>query len=187
MVSKMTGDEASARRTNILQSARWCFLNFGFAKTSLDDISKRANISRTLLYRTFKDKEDIFTAVFEHWLLARIPLAREAVKSQSDSAYQRLLTICRIMVIEPWKDMVGAPMAGDFYDVCERIDPKISAKHRSAVLECAAEVLGNRAAAEVFILALDGLLADEPSVKVLERRAELLTERFTSGKKSRGA
>ncbi len=35
----------------VLQAARWCFLNFGFAKTSLDDIGKRAGISRTLLYR----------------------------------------------------------------------------------------------------------------------------------------
>ncbi|WP_398467549.1 TetR/AcrR family transcriptional regulator [Tardiphaga sp.] len=183
----MTGDEASARRTNILQSARWCFLNFGFAKTSLDDIAKRASISRTLLYRTFKDKEDIFSAVFEHWLIARIPLARQAAKLQSDSPYQRLLNMCRIMVIEPWNDMVGAPMAGDFYDVCERIDPKVSARHRNAVLECAAEILEDRAAAEVFILALDGLLADEPSVKVLERRTELLTERFASRKKSRSS
>jgi AcrR family transcriptional regulator len=51
MALKITDEEAAARRLSILQAARWCFLNFGFAKTSLDDIAKRAGISRTLLYR----------------------------------------------------------------------------------------------------------------------------------------
>ncbi|MDC6257101.1 helix-turn-helix domain containing protein [Ralstonia solanacearum] len=54
----MTREAAVARREGILQAARWCFLNFGFSKTSLDDIAKRANISRTLLYKSFRDKED---------------------------------------------------------------------------------------------------------------------------------
>lgn len=185
MVVKLSDDEAAARRANILQAARWCFLNFGFAKTSLDDIAKRANISRTLLYRTFKDKEDIFTSVFEHWLIARHPAARQAVAA-SEEAFLRLLNVCRAMVIEPWNDMYGAPMAGDFYDVCERIDPEIAAHHRNVVLECAAAILGDEATAEVFLLALDGLLADDPSPAVLEQRVQLLVAKFTPPRKSKG-
>jgi hypothetical protein len=41
-----------------------------------DEVARRANISRTLLYRIFKNKEDIFTAVFMHWLVVRHPVAR---------------------------------------------------------------------------------------------------------------
>ncbi|MRU32267.1 TetR/AcrR family transcriptional regulator, partial [Xylella fastidiosa subsp. multiplex] len=78
-----TPEEAAQRRDNILLAARWCFLNFGYAKTSLDDIAKRANISRTLLYKTFTDKEDIYTAVFRHWLISRHPAARQAVEGVS--------------------------------------------------------------------------------------------------------
>lgn len=48
----MTKDEAETRRCGVLNAARLCFLNFGFQKSSLDDIAKRAGISRTLLYRT---------------------------------------------------------------------------------------------------------------------------------------
>ncbi|MGH9813031.1 MAG: TetR family transcriptional regulator [Candidatus Acidiferrales bacterium] len=45
----MTDDEAAARRARILTAARWCFLNFGFAKTAFEDIARRAGLSRTLL------------------------------------------------------------------------------------------------------------------------------------------
>ena len=177
MALKITVEEAAARRVSILEAARWCFLNFGFSKTSLDDIAKRANISRTLLYRTFKDKEDIFAAVFEHWLISRHPQAQDAVADKG-SIEDRLLTVCRVMVFEPWEDMVGAPMSAEFYDVCERINPEVSAHHRQVVIDCVSAILDDAQAAEVFVLALDGLLADQPSPEMLESRAKVLVQRF---------
>ncbi len=177
MPTKLTEQEAAARRASILQAARWCFLNFGFSKTSLDDIAKRANISRALLYRTFKDKEDIFLAVFAHWLVARHPAAQEAAASPG-SPYERLLEVCRLLVLEPWSDMAGAPMAEEFFDVCERLDAEIAANHRMVALRCITTILGDALSAEVFLLALDGLLADEPTTAVLEQRVGLLAERF---------
>ena len=80
MPKTMTDDEAAVRRARILTAARWCFLNFGFAKTALEDIAKRANLSRTLLYRIFKDKEEIYQAVFVDWLVSRRPAAKLAAK-----------------------------------------------------------------------------------------------------------
>ena len=35
----MTDDEGAVRRAKILTAARWCFLNFGFAKTRFEDIA----------------------------------------------------------------------------------------------------------------------------------------------------
>lgn len=184
MTLKITDEEASARRLGILQAARWCFLNFGFQKTSLDDIAKRASISRTLLYKTFKDKEDIFVAVFSHWLMARHPQALQAATGKGKAA-DRLLAVCRLMVMEPWTDMVGAPMAAEFHDVCERISPQIAQDHRQAVLDGVAAILGDPQAAEVFVLALDGLLADKPSPETLETRTVLLVHRFALGVQAR--
>lgn len=178
MALKITEEEAAARRVSILQAARWCFLNFGFSKTSLDDIARRASISRTLLYRTFKDKEDIFAAVFEHWLVSRHPEAQEAAAAKG-KAEDRLLRVCRVMVFEPWEDMVGAPMAADFYDVCDRLAPEVSEHHEKVVLDCVTAILKDALAAEVFVLALQGLLADKPSLASLEGRARLLIDRFS--------
>ncbi|WP_394846991.1 TetR/AcrR family transcriptional regulator [Pendulispora brunnea] len=185
MPASMTEEEAAARRSRILNAARWCFLNFGFSKTSFEDIAKRANISRTLLYRIFKDKEDVFTAVFADWLVARYPAAQQAATGPG-KAKERLLNVCKVMVLEPWSDMVGAPMGAEFYDVCERLDPKIAAQHRKVALRCVAAVLGDEDTAEVFLLALDGLLADEPTTAVLEYRMRILVDRFArTGKRRR--
>jgi AcrR family transcriptional regulator len=177
MPKMMTDDEAAVRRTKILIAARWCFLNFGFAKTAFEDIAKRANLSRTLLYRIFKDKEEIYQAVFVDWLVSRHPAAKQAAKG-SGSPYERLFNVCRLMALEPWTEMVGTPMGSEFLETCELIDPESEALYRNVVYECVAAILGDRASAEVFLLALDGLFVDKPSTEVLEERMKLLTARF---------
>jgi TetR/AcrR family transcriptional regulator, transcriptional repressor of aconitase len=82
------------------------------------------------------------------------------------------------MVLEPWEEMLGAPMAGEFFEVCERLDPEVDALHRAVAHECVTTILGDDAAAEVFLLALDGPLADQPASDVLEQRLQILAERF---------
>ncbi|RKH20373.1 TetR/AcrR family transcriptional regulator [Corallococcus praedator] len=182
----MTDDEAAARRARVLVAARWCFLNFGFAKTSFEDIAKRARLSRTLLYRIFKDKEEIYRAVFVDWLVSRHPAAKQAANGPG-SAYERLLSFCRLMVFEPWAEMVGAPMGSAFLEACELIDPEGEALYQEVALECVAAILGDEASAEVFLLALDGLLADKPPMEVLEQRTQLLAARFAPRSSKKGS
>ena len=83
--------------------------------------------------------------------------------------------------------MVGAPMGREFLATCERIDPENEALYREVAHECVAAVLGDGASAEVFLLALDGLLTDRPSVEVLEGRAQLLAARFAPLSPNEGA
>lgn len=182
----MTDDESAARRARVLVAARWCFLNFGFAKTSFEDIAKRARLSRTLLYRIFENKEGIYRAVFVDWLVSRHPAAKKVSKGPG-SPYERLLSVCRLMVFEPWAEMVGAPMGSEFLEACERIDPESEALHRKVARNCVATVLGDEASAEVFLLALDGLLADEPAIELMELRTKLLAARFAARASKKGA
>ncbi len=177
MPAKTTDDEAAVRRARVLTAARWCFLNFGFAKTTFDDIAKRASLSRTLLYRIFKDKEEIYQAVFVDWLVSRHPAAKHAAEGPG-SPYERLLSVCRLLALEPWAEMVGTAMGREFRTVCERIDPENEALYRKVAYECVTAILGDEASAEVFLLALDGLLGDQPSMEVLEQRTKLLAARF---------
>jgi AcrR family transcriptional regulator len=186
MPATMTDDEAATRRARILTAARWCFLNFGFAKTAFEDIAKRAGLSRTLLYRIFKDKEDIYRAVFLEWLVSRRPAANAAANGRG-SAYERLLSVCRLLALEPWGEMVGAPMGSEFHEVCARIDPESEALYRKVALECVGGILGDETSAEVFLLALDGLFADQPSMEVLEQRTQLLAARFARRSPKQGA
>lgn len=179
MALELTESEANERRRHVLRAARWCFLYFGYAKTSLEDIAKRSHLSRTLLYRMFKNKEDIFRGVFEDWFVDRYPAVDEIVAGKGPRK-DRLLRICELLLLEPWAEMVGAPMAAEFYEVCERVAPASEEKHRKVVLRAVQGVLGDKEAAEIFLLSLDGLQGDLPSTKILRRRLWLLVERFVA-------
>lgn len=172
-----TEQEVLERRANILLAARWCFLNFGYQKTALNDIAKRANLSRTLLYRTFKDKEEIYQAVFVDWLVSKQPVAMQIATGRG-SADERLYRICQLFALEPWCEMAQTPMGSEFMSTCELINPTGEALYRKSVQECVVLILEDEASAEVFLLALDGLFLDQPSVDVLEARTQLLVSRF---------
>ena len=47
-------------------------------------------------------------------------------------------------------------------------------------------LMGEEASAEVFLLALDGLLADQPTTEVLEQRTRLLAARFAPATTKKG-
>ena|SRR5450631_2809536 len=170
-------NEAAARRANIVQAARWCFLHFGYGGTSLEDIAKRANISRTLIYRMFENKEAIYLGVFESWFESRYPAAKLAATGPGSKA-ERLFEVCEVMQLEPWAEIEGAPMAHEFHDVCARIEPEIEARYQRVKLQNVQTILESKELAEVFLLALDGLQGDMPTMAVLRRRIALLIDRF---------
>jgi AcrR family transcriptional regulator len=165
------------RRSDIVASARQCFLQFGFAKTSLDDIARRAGISRPLIYRQFANKEEIFSAVFADVFGERYPAAERALAAPG-TRREKLFRVHEILLLEPWDEMMGAPMAAEFYEACSRLIPAAEAEYESRRLRYTRAVLGSKELAELFVLALDGLEADLPPTRVLRRRLQLLIERF---------
>ncbi|WNG41047.1 TetR/AcrR family transcriptional regulator [Archangium violaceum] len=177
MSDEKSQERDAQRRAAILQAARECFLQFGYTKTSLDDIAKRANISRPLIYRKFKNKDDIFTAVIEELFETRYPRAEQVLDSPGTQR-DKLLRVYEILLLEPWDELMGAPMAADFYEVCSRLFPQVEAKHVRQQLKLTQAILENKELAEVFMLAVDGLQGDLPATRVLRRRLQLLIERF---------
>ncbi|MEX1189967.1 MAG: TetR/AcrR family transcriptional regulator [Bacteroidia bacterium] len=55
--------KATEKRMRILDAAKVCFTQFGYEKTTLDDIGKKLGLNKSSLYYYFKNKEEIFTAV----------------------------------------------------------------------------------------------------------------------------
>lgn len=66
----MKDSASDERRAAILQAAKQTFADYGFRKTSMDDIARGAGMSRAALYLHFRNKEDIYrslvTAFYEH-------------------------------------------------------------------------------------------------------------------------
>lgn len=68
------------KRQAILQAARRCFEQFGYAKTTMDDIAKACQITKSSLFYYYDSKENLFyfsfTKVWEDSLVALIEEAR---------------------------------------------------------------------------------------------------------------
>lgn len=172
-------DRDAARRRTILDAARACFLQFGFAKTSLDDIARRANLSRPLLYRKFKNKEDIFGAVYDDVFDSRYPLAAEVLAGRGSKA-EKLLRIYDLIVVDTWALVMDSPMAKEFYEACLRVLPEIHAKHERKLYELTRALFDSKETTQVFMLAVDGLMGDLPGAQTLHKRIAVLVERFAS-------
>src|SRR5215469_254283 len=141
MAESKHNERDAARRSAILQAARACFLQYGYAKTSLEDIAKRANVSRPLIYTKFKNKEEIFAAVFEDMIERRYPDAVQALAEQG-SQRDKLLKIYEILLVEPWDEMQNAPMAIEFYEACLQMFPQVEARYEQHLLQYTQAILG---------------------------------------------
>ncbi len=51
----------------ILGAALTCFKQYGFKRTSMDDIAKAADISRPAIYNLFKNKTDVFRSLSQQF------------------------------------------------------------------------------------------------------------------------
>jgi AcrR family transcriptional regulator len=165
------------RRRAILDAALACFTQFGYPKTSLDDIAKRAGLSRPLLYRKYRNKEDILGAVYDDVFESRYPRVEEILAGRG-AARDKLLEVCEIMFVETWALVMGAPMAQELSNACKQQIPEIHDKHERKLHELMRRLLGARELAEVFMRAINGQFLDLPSVPALRKRLRVLVERF---------
>ena len=64
-VPRVSAEHLTARRQQILDAARVCFLRNGFHQTSMQDVIKEANLSVGAVYRYFPSKNDLIIALAE--------------------------------------------------------------------------------------------------------------------------
>jgi AcrR family transcriptional regulator len=64
-VPRVSEDHLNARRQQILDAARTCFITKGLHNTSMQDLIKEADLSIGAIYRYFKSKNEIVSAIAE--------------------------------------------------------------------------------------------------------------------------
>src|SRR3954447_15849721 len=72
---------AEDRPREICAAALEVFAEKGFAAAKLDEIARRAGVSKGTLYLYFKDKEDLFRAVIRDTAAPNIAAIRERVEA----------------------------------------------------------------------------------------------------------
>jgi len=74
------------RPAEITQAALSAFAEKGYAATRVDEVARRAGVSKGLLYLYFKTKEDLFKAVIRSFLSPRIDALIENIEQSEMSA-----------------------------------------------------------------------------------------------------
>jgi AcrR family transcriptional regulator len=69
------------RPQEITDAALAAFAEKGYAATRVDDVAKRAGVSKGLLYLYFKTKEELFKAVVRSFVVPRIDALTEVIDS----------------------------------------------------------------------------------------------------------
>src|SRR5690606_41278730 len=70
-VARRTKAEAEATREAILDAAEEVFIENGVSRATLEQIARRAGVTRGAVYWHFKDKNDLFTAMINR---VRLPM-----------------------------------------------------------------------------------------------------------------
>lgn len=79
-----------SRPEEILKAALACFVETGFAATKLDEIAKRAGVSKGTLYLYFSSKEEIFQAVISEKVVTHIGEIEDILNLENVSAEELL-------------------------------------------------------------------------------------------------
>ncbi len=78
------------RPREITSAALAAFADKGFAGTRVTDVARRAGVSKGLLYRYFRTKEELFKAVVRSFISPRIEALRQEIESTDLSAEEYL-------------------------------------------------------------------------------------------------
>jgi AcrR family transcriptional regulator len=78
------------RPAEITQAALEAFAEHGYAATRVDEVAKRAGVSKGLLYLYFKTKEELFKAVIRSAVVPRIDALKSAITDTDLSAEEFL-------------------------------------------------------------------------------------------------
>jgi AcrR family transcriptional regulator len=58
-------EQSQATRAALIRNARKLFARLGYAATDIETVARRTRVTRGALYHHFKDKQDLFSAVFD--------------------------------------------------------------------------------------------------------------------------
>jgi len=89
-MARKTKEEALATRNRIIDTAEHVFYRKGVSRTSLAEIATAAGVTRGAIYWHFKNKSDLFTAMFERVKLPLDELIAASLDTRETDPLERL-------------------------------------------------------------------------------------------------
>jgi AcrR family transcriptional regulator len=81
------------RRKEIIDTARTMFIEYGFEKTQMADISKKMNVAAGTVYHYFKSKTELLYAVIDEIMSEQAKIKQQFLKDAKGSACERMKLI----------------------------------------------------------------------------------------------
>ena len=97
-----------ARPSEILDAALMEFVERGYASARLDDIGRRAGVSKATLYLYFENKEALFKATTRYHLLPTVVAGEELLRRHTGTARELVADILRLR----WERFFNSPTSG---------------------------------------------------------------------------
>lgn len=77
--------DKAVKRADILRFAADAFSRTGFHNTKMQDIADLADIGKGTLYEYFRNKEELFLAIYDEWMQAYETMVRQRVDAATDA------------------------------------------------------------------------------------------------------
>jgi AcrR family transcriptional regulator len=104
---------APERRQEIIDTAREMFLENGFDKTQMADISKRLNIASGLVYHYFNSKNEVFYAVIDEMADEQLRMVEKLISATRGNAKTKLKKLMSFMDKSDKSKALGESIASD--------------------------------------------------------------------------
>lgn len=85
VIPRTPGRPAGRTGDALIDTAREVFLESGYAGASMDEVARRARISKASLYREHASKSALYAAVVRHWALAGRDAMRPALEKLKEN------------------------------------------------------------------------------------------------------
>jgi AcrR family transcriptional regulator len=103
--SRERQEQSEHRRGLVLEAAQECLGELGFARATVTEIARRAGVSNGLLYKFFRNKEDLFTHVLQEvvreWVREMVPREGESAPQALEGMFRRSVVFCRTHPLLP--------------------------------------------------------------------------------------
>ena len=119
--------DLNLKANRVLHAALTCFKQYGFKRTSMDDIAKSADMSRPALYLLFKNKTDIFRSIATQYHELTLSNAQNALQSDED-IQTRITNAITIRKLPLYALTHGSPHGPELFDVTMSTAADINAR-----------------------------------------------------------
>ena len=185
LAADMPGN-ADPKRRRVLDGAMKVFLAYGFARTTMDDIARAANVSRPALYLLFRNKSEIYRAIAAAMLSDSLVKADRALSSRAAFG-DRLMKMVEDCLISMMRTISASPHGSEILDMKGSLAGDIAADWRRRLTERLARAIEEEAAQNGVGLEARGISAVALADMLLDGLQGLKTRTLDPDGQRRGA